>query len=129
MRCAFVLGLLATAACVPRIASSAADEHVIKAARPNVEGARELDQAGVHSFRDGHYVDAARYFRAAQDLGGPSSELWNIARCRERLDDAEGATAAIEDYLTRRDLAPKDRAEAEREAQALRGRPSTLTVT
>jgi hypothetical protein len=108
---------------------SAADEHMSVGARPNVEAARELDQAGVRSFRDGRYVDAALYFRAAHDLGGPSSELWNIARCRERLDDAEGAAVALEDYLGRHDLAPQDRAGAQREAQALRARSSILTVT
>ncbi len=125
----FAIGLLAATGCVPRPVQSAADEHVTTGRHPNVEAARELDQAGVRSFRDGRYVDAARYFRAAHDLGGPSSELWNLARCRERLDDAEGAAATFEDYLARHDLAPQDRAEAQREAQALRTRISIVTVT
>jgi hypothetical protein len=96
---------------------------------PSVVGARELDQEGVRSFRDGRYAEATRYFRAAYRLGGPSSELWNVARSRERLDDAEGASDAIEEYLAQTDLSPADRGEAEREARGLRARPSMLTVT
>ena len=80
------------------------------------------------AFREGRFSDAIRYFRAAYHLGGPSSELWNVARSRERMDDAETAAAAIEQYLSRGDLSAQDRAEAERELQALRSRPSVLTV-
>jgi hypothetical protein len=98
-------------------------------ALPNVAGARELDREGVQLFREGRFSDAARYFQAAYRLGGPSSELWNVARTRERLDDAEGACGAIDAYLAQRDLSPPDRAEAEREGRALRARPSVLTVT
>ena len=83
----------------------------------------------MRSFLDGRYVDAIAYFRAADRLGGPPSELWNIVRSREKLDDGEGAAAIIDEYLTMKDLAPHDRAEAEREAQALRARTSVLTVT
>jgi hypothetical protein len=97
--------------------------------KPSVESARELDQAGVRIFKDGRYADAIRYFRAAYRMGGPSSELWNIARCHERLDDPEGAVESIDEYLAQRDLSPADRAEAERESRALRTRPSMLTVT
>jgi hypothetical protein len=94
-----------------------------------VAGARELDRAGVQSFRDGRYADAVRYFQTAYRLGGPSSELWNIARAREKIDDLEGADAALREYLEQHDLSAQDRAEAEREARALRARPSVLTVT
>jgi hypothetical protein len=96
---------------------------------PNVDAARELDQLGVRSFRDGRFADAARYFGAAFDRGGPSTELWNVARAEERRDDLEAAEAALSAYLARADLTPGDRAEAERELQSLRARPSTLTVT
>ncbi|MDP9151874.1 MAG: PEGA domain-containing protein, partial [Myxococcota bacterium] len=105
------------------------DEDVFVQSRPEVTAARELDQEGVRSFREGRYLDAIRYFRAALRLGGPSSELWNVVRSLERLDDAEGAAAVVDEYLARRDLAPEDRAGAEREARALRERPSTLTIT
>jgi PEGA domain-containing protein len=105
------------------------EEAVSRGRNPNVAAARELDQEGVRSFREGRYTDAARYFGAAYHFGGPSSELWNIARSRERLDDPEGASRAIDEYLAQRDLSPADRAEAEREGRALRARPSVLTVT
>jgi PEGA domain len=127
------IGLLATAACGPTgtRAHTAEDDDAtqIVRAHPNIEAARELDQEGVRAFREARLGDAIRYFRAAYRMGGPSSELWNVARSRERLDDAEGAAAAIDEYLAQRDLSPGDRAEAERELRGLRARPSTLTVT
>lgn len=100
-----------------------------RSASPDVDAARELDQAGVRAFKDGRFADAIRLFRAAYRMGGPASELWNLARCQERLDDAERASEAIDEYLAQPDLAPADRAEAEREAHALRARPSLVTVT
>lgn len=127
------LALLAAAACTPastRPPLTPDDDGTTDVrARPNLDAARELDQDGVRSFREGRYADAIRYFVAAYRMGGPSSELWNVARCRERLDDAEGAATAIDEYLGQRDLSPLDRAEAERERHALRARPSMLTVT
>ncbi len=96
---------------------------------PSVGAARELDQQGVRSFRAGHYTDAIAYFRAAFQLGGPPSELWNIVRCREGMDDIEGAAAGIDEYVAQKDVLPQDRADAAREGQALRARTSVLTVT
>jgi hypothetical protein len=95
----------------------------------DVTAARELDREGIRSYREGRYVDAIRYFRGAYRLGGPSSELWNIARTREKIDDLEGADSAIQEYLAKRDLSAQDRAEADREGRALRARASVLTVT
>jgi hypothetical protein len=126
------LALLGAAACVqggPHSRAPGEDDEAHSRARPSVDAARELDQSGVRIFKDGRYADAIRYFRAAYRMGGPPSELWNIARCRERLDDPEGAVLAIDEYLALRDLSPSDRAEAERESRALRTRPSLLTVT
>jgi hypothetical protein len=97
-------------------------------ARPNLDSARELDQEGVRAFRENRYADAIRYFRAAYRMGGPSSELWNLARSQERLDDPEAAVESIQDYLALHDLFPQDRAEAEHELHVLRARPSMLTV-
>jgi PEGA domain len=124
-----------TAACAQsgahvRSEAEAGDDRdgVPTSARANVAGARQLDQEGVRSFREGRYSDAVRYFQGAFRLGGPSSELWNVARSLERLDDPEGATRTIERYLGQRDLSVQDRADAEREARVLRARPSVLTV-
>lgn len=113
------------AACAPATRAEAPGAPVVVR---DLESARELDRQGVQSFRDGRFADAARYFRAALERGGPSSELWNIARCEEHRDDPEAALAALGAYLARSDLSPADRAEAAREAQAIRGRPSPLTV-
>jgi PEGA domain-containing protein len=125
------IALLVAASCVPTPGLSggtAAHEDVAPGARSSVAEARELDREGVRSYRAGRFTDAIAYFRAAHDLGGPSSELWNIVRCREGMDDLEGASSAIDEYLALRDLLAQDRADAQREAQALRARPSTLTV-
>ncbi len=94
----------------------------------DVVRARELDQYGVRAFRDGHYRDAIRFFTEAYKLGAPSTELWNIAKCEQRLDEPEEADAALERYLAQNDLTPRDRADATRELQDLRRRPSTLAI-
>ncbi|MDP9034035.1 MAG: PEGA domain-containing protein [Myxococcota bacterium] len=132
---ALVIALLAATACTAggrraaRTRCADDEEGTFLRSRADVIAARELDQQGVRSFREARYVDALRYFRAALRLGGPSSELWNVVRSLERLDDWEGAAVAVDEYLARRDLAPDDRADAEREARALRERTSVLTVT
>ncbi len=123
--------LVALTGCLPRYGAgnSAGTAPTRGDLHPSVDAARELDQQGVRSFRAGRYTDAVAYFRAAFELGGPASELWNIVRCREGMDDAEGAAAGIDDYLAQKEVLARDRADAAREAQALRSRPSVLTVT
>lgn len=124
--------LLALAGCVQQGGRArGVDEDPLSHGRtaPDVESARELDQSGVRAFKEGRFGDAARFFRAAYRKGGPSSELWNLARCDERLDEPERAAKSIEEYLLLRDLAPADRSEAERELRALNSRTSMLTVT
>jgi hypothetical protein len=123
------IALTAAVSCALPASLGGADSEPDVSARPNLDAARELDQEGVRAFREGRYADAVRYFRAAYRLGGPSSELWNLARSQEKLDDSEAAAAAIEGYLSLRDISPPDRAEAEQELHVLRTRPSTLTVT
>jgi outer membrane receptor for ferrienterochelin and colicins len=126
-----VLVLLATAACAQfgaRGLESPDDDASDHRGKPDLDAARELDQQGVSAFREGRFSDAIRFFRAAYHLGGPSSELWNVARSRERMDDVETAAGAIEQYLAQTDLGAQDRADAERELQSLRARPSVLTV-
>jgi hypothetical protein len=127
-----LLALLSAAACVPQPVGArdpARDDEPLRRGRADLEAARELDQEGVRAFRDARYADAVRYFRAAYRLGGPSSELWNIARSREKMDDPAAAASAIEVYLAQKDVAGQDRTEAEHELAALRARASVLTVT
>jgi hypothetical protein len=126
------IALLSTLACVPPSAPGsdpASDLDPPRRGALDLEAARELDQQGVRAFRDARFADAIRFFRSAYRLGGPSSELWNIARSRERMDDPEAAAASIEQYLAQPDLGSQDRAEAERELHLLRSRASLLTVT
>ncbi len=96
--------------------------------RVDIPAARELDQQGVRAYVEGRYADAERLFSAAYRVGGPPTELWNIARSREKLDDAEGAAKALELYLDQSGLTASDRTQAERELRALEGRPSLLVV-
>src|SRR5579863_2444078 len=104
-----VASLVAALATLPRPAAA-------QASRPNagdgLDRARALDQQGVRAFREGRYNDAIRYFEEALRLGGPSSELWNIARCQIKLDDPETASESLQRYLARTDLSPDDRAGA-----------------
>jgi hypothetical protein len=126
------LVLLGATACVENethvYTSSGGDEVHAKIKR-SLESARELDQEGVRAFREGRYADAVRYFAVAYRMGGPPSELWNMARARERMDQPEEAARAIEEYLGQRDLSSSDRADGEHELHALRTRPSMVTVT
>ncbi len=124
--------LLGAAACVDdytHVYTSGEGDELHAKVKPSLESARELDQEGVRAFKEGRYADAVRYFTVAYRMGGPPSELWNIARARERMDQPEEAARAIEEYLGQRDLSAADRADGERELHALHTRPSMLTVT
>jgi len=101
---------------------------IVRASPPDVARARDLDREGVRAFRDGHYRDAMRFFAEAFRYGGPSSEIWNIARCHQRLDEPELEHDALERYLAQNDLTGGDRAEATRELAELRRRPSTVSI-
>ncbi len=130
-----LLGALATSAACGCVATTGrargVDEDDARKPRtaPDLDSARELDQAGVRAFKEGRFGDATRLFRAAYRRGAPVSELWNIARCEERMDDGERAAKTIEEYLAQRDLGPTERAEGERELRALSSRPSQVTIT
>ena len=87
-----------------------------------------LDQQGAKAYGDGHYNDAIRYFEEAHRLGGPPFELWNIAKCHVRLDQPEQAAELLERYLATPTLPAEDREEATQQLEALRRRPSTITI-
>lgn len=91
--------------------------------------ARVLDHEGVHAYREGRYKDAIRYFGEALKLGGPPSEMWNIAKCHLHLDEPEQASEEIQKYLAQSGLSAADRAEATEQLQELQRRRSTLTVS
>ena len=90
--------------------------------------ARVLDQQGVRAYREGRYNDAITYFSEAFKLGGPPSELWNIAKCHLRLDQPQEASDAYERYLMQPGLSASDKAEATEQLEELRRRRSILTV-
>ena len=94
----------------------------------DLDGARALDHQGVLAFQSGRLRDALRLFREARRLGGPATELWNAARCHERLDEPEEAVLAIDEYLAQTSLSQDERAEAERERERLKTRPSLLSA-
>jgi len=93
-----------------------------------IDRARGLDQQGVRAFREGRFRDAIRFFDEASRLGGPSSEIWNVARCYQRLDEPQDAARTLERYLEQTDLMPSERAEADRELQEIRRRPSQMSI-
>jgi hypothetical protein len=90
--------------------------------------ARVLDQQGAKAYADGRYNDAIRYFEESYRLGGPPFELWNIAKCHVRLDQPEQATELLERYLATPTLPAEERDEATQQLDALRRRPSTVTI-
>jgi hypothetical protein len=91
--------------------------------------ARVLDQQGVRAYREERYNDAIRYFEEARKLGGPASEIWNIAKCHERLDEPEEATKYLEEYLDLKGLSPGERGDAEQQLHEIQHRHSTVTVS
>jgi PEGA domain len=91
--------------------------------------ARVLDQQGVRAYREERYNDAIRYFDEARKLGGPPSEIWNIAKCHERLDEPEEATKYLQEYLDLKGLGATDRAEAEEQLHEIQHRHSTVTIS
>jgi hypothetical protein len=95
----------------------------------DLRGARALDQQGVIAFEAGRYRDAVLYFDAAYAHGGPPSERWNAAKSYLRLDQAEQAETELVAYLGLPGLTADDRREAVATLEALRRRPSVLTVT
>lgn len=90
--------------------------------------ARALDKEGAKAYGDGRYNDAIRYFEEAHRLGGPPFELWNIAKCHVHLDQPEQAAEMLERYLATPTLPAEDREEATQQLDALRKRPTTLTI-
>jgi len=90
--------------------------------------ARSLDQQGARAYGDGRYNDAIRYFEEAHRLGGPPFELWNIAKCYAKLDQPGQSADFLERYLATPTLPAEDREEATQQLEALRRRPSTLTL-
>lgn len=91
--------------------------------------ARVLDQQGARAYAEGRYSDAIRYFEEAYRLGAPPVELWNIAKCHDRIDQPENAAQDLERYLAIPDLPKSDREEAHQMLEAIRKRGSSLTVT
>lgn len=98
------------------------------AAPEDLSRARALDQQGVRAYREERYNDAIRFFEQARKLGGPASEIWNIAKCQVRLDEPEDAADSIEEYLNQKGLSAADRNEAEQQLHELQRRHSTLAV-
>jgi hypothetical protein len=118
------LALVARAACAAVLVTSARTVY----ASDDLERARLLDQQGVRAYKEERYNDAIRFFDEAFRIGGPPSELWNIAKCHLHLDDPEDASKEIEKYLAQSGLSADDRAEATQQLHEIQHRHSTLTV-
>lgn len=125
---AHVLLLLALLA-APRVARAQAPRPASSPPRAeDLARARSLDQQGARAYGDGRYNDAIRYFEEAYRLGGPPFELWNIAKCHAKLDQPDQAADFLERYLATPSIPADDREEATQQLEALRRRPSTLTL-
>jgi hypothetical protein len=112
--------------CVPPAALA---QGTARSKKDDLARARVLDEQGVRAYKESRYNDAILLFYEAYRLGGPPSELWNVAKCHLKLDQPEEANDVIEQYLTLPGLSEDDKKEAQAQLQELRTRPSTLTVT
>jgi PEGA domain len=110
------------------LASSALVAAPAFAADQDLARARVLDQQGVRAYREERYNDAIRFFEEALKVGGPPSEIWNIAKCHVHMDEPEEGAKYIEEYLSQKGISPNDRAEAEQQLHEIQHRHSTLTV-
>jgi hypothetical protein len=99
-----------------------------RAADVDVARARALDQQGVRAYREERYNDAIRFFEESLKVGGPPSEIWNIAKCHVHMDEPEEGAKYIEQYLDQKGLSPADRAEAEQQLREIQHRHSILSV-
>ncbi|HEX9307617.1 MAG TPA: PEGA domain-containing protein [Anaeromyxobacter sp.] len=69
-------------------------------ARPDdVAEAKSRFKKGVELFRTRHFRDAAAEFEAAYRLKPHGAIQFNLAQCRERLEEWPGALRSYEDYL------------------------------
>src|SRR5258708_4901339 len=99
----------AVLACAAALALVLEAPHAFAGDARDLERARVLDQQGVRAYKEERYNDAIRYFTEALRLGGPPSELWNIAKCHARLDEPKEASEALEQYLAEPGLSSGDR--------------------
>lgn len=116
-------------ALAPAPAAAQARGRAIPRGKDDLARARALDREGAKAYGEGRYNDAIRYFEEAYRLGGPAFELWNVAKCHLRLDQPEQAAEMLERYLAMPNLPKEDREEATQQLEALKKRPSTLTVS
>lgn len=76
-------------------------------------------ERGLEHYQAGRYAEAAREFEAAQALLPAPENLFNLARCYERLGDVARAIAMFERYVEA-DLPPDRRARGQAELERLR---------
>ena len=121
----FVQALLLAALTAPAAHVAAAPP----TAKTDLARARALDKEGAKAYAEGRYRDAIRAFDEALKAGGPSFELWNIAKCHVRLDEPDRAADFLERYLATPNVPKADRDEVKQQLEALKKRSSQLTVT
>jgi tetratricopeptide (TPR) repeat protein len=88
------------------------------------EQAAALHRRGLELYEAGGYAEAIEQFRQAQALAPAPSNLFNIARCYERLGDLPGAIEHIEQYLADPALDAQRRTRGEQELARLRAATS-----
>jgi hypothetical protein len=69
------------------------------AAADDVGQARELFDRGTRAYRAGNYREAIGHFEAAYRAKPAGAIHFNIAQCREKLEEWPGALRAYQDYL------------------------------
>jgi tetratricopeptide (TPR) repeat protein len=69
------------------------------AAADDVTQARELFERGTRSYRAGNYREAIGQYEAAYRIKPAGAIHFNIAQCREKLEEWPGALRSYQDYL------------------------------
>ena len=69
-------------------------------------------ERGVELYRQANYATAVAEFERAQQLGAPAANLYNLARCYERLGRIGDAIRVFEQYLSASAITPERRERA-----------------
>lgn len=93
-----------------------------------IDEAARLHAQGVEHFRAGELEEAIEAFEAAQRLSPSRTNLWNLARCHEQLEQYDRALAQLEAYLADETLPDERRARALEYRSELEAARSAATV-
>lgn len=93
-----------------------------------VEASSHHDR-GINFFRQGDFSEAIEEFQRAEELSHEPINLWNIARCQERLGQRDRAIEYLERFMAEPNVPAERRQQALELLQQLREHPPLIVET